>query len=218
MATIVFDEEIDPLVDSLLGITFGKSQAGDSIRRKSGPCVPNSDRRSFNWTILARIMINWKSMNATQQRTWGVWAGNNGISAPFGRGIFQQGYAAMLFVQVQAAMAGHVLYTNPPPNLPYMGVNFTNLVRIDKDTIRATFNPSPSGGFRHPYLRQTLPTPGRTDPTVADSYVADIADHNVTSPHDFSTRFQHLAGWHARYFTGSQDHLERRSTEDQWDL
>ncbi|MBA7695237.1 hypothetical protein ES703_103859 [subsurface metagenome] len=142
---------------------------------------------------------------------WANWAQANDIPGPWGMRKHQQGCAGFFTVVLNARIAGDPFYPNPPGNLPLPGVTFTNLARIDKDTIRATFNPSPAGPNNRIYLRQGRPGPGYRRWSVYDGYIAQISPLNPNSPFDFTTHFQHLAGWHGRYWTGTQENTGRRS-------
>lgn len=218
MAIIIFDEEIDPITGTILGNTFSNSQAGPTVRRKSVPNQPDTARRNLNNILLQQIGKFFWPLTNTQKILWLRWAQRNGVPLPFPNGLYQQAYAAYLKCLVPARMAGDPLYTTPPPDLPYAGVTFNTLDHIDKDTIRATFTPSPAGSTRRIFLAQTLPTAGQENRTRVEATIAEISAPNVTSPYDFTTRFQHLTGWTGQYFTGSQDLFGRRSSEDNWNL
>jgi len=132
--------------------------------------------------------------------------------------MYQWGNAGFISVQVNARLAGDSFYVIPPDIEPPEPLDFTDLIRIDKDTIRATFNPSPAGPDHRIFLRQTLPTPGAPTGDQTNGYIAEVSALNPASPYDFTTHFQHLAGWHCRYWTGTQEDTGRRSDEDLWDL
>ncbi|MBA7697570.1 hypothetical protein ES703_106237 [subsurface metagenome] len=158
------------------------------------------------------------ALNHAQRVAWAGWAAANGITGPYFADGFQAACAGFFAVQLNARIAGDPYYIPPPGNIPMPGVTFTNLTRIDKDTIRATFNPTPAGVNNRIYLRQSLPGPGVRRWKRIDGYIAEISAKNPTSPHDFTTHFQHLAGWNGRYWTGTQEDTGRRSTEDLWKL
>ncbi len=99
----------------------------------------------------------------------------------------------------------------PPPT-------WQTFTRIDTDTVRATFIPSANWNQKRIYLRQALPGPGVRRWCPADGYVVSYSPPNPNSPFDFTVKFQHLAGWHGRYWTGTQRLCGCRSAEELWDL
>ena len=218
MATIVFLDGIDEIIGSRRGITFDRSQAGNYAKKRPSPTNPHTNSRSKLRLILKEVNTYFWALPPAKKTLWSTWAAANNISGPWGMLKDQQACAAFFTVALNARLAGYPLYQNPPGNLPAPGVTFTNLTRIDKDTVRATFNPSPSGAWRYLYLRQALPGPGVRRWSTADGYIAEYTAQNVNSPYDFTTKFQHLAGWHCRYWCGSQYPKGNRSIETMFDL
>lgn len=218
MATIVFLDGVDEIIGSRRGVTFDKSQAGNYAKKRPSPINHQTNPRMILRTILKATNQYYWNLTAAQRTAWANWAQANNITGPWGMRKHQQGCAGFFAVELNARLAGDPFYIVPPGNLPLAGVTFTNLVRIDKDTIRATFNPSPAGANNRIFLRQTLPGPGVRRWSAADGYIAEVSALNPVSPYDFTTHFQHLAGWNCRYWTGTQENTGRRSTEDLWDL
>ncbi|MBA7700926.1 hypothetical protein ES703_109652 [subsurface metagenome] len=218
MATIVFLEDVPPITGSRRGVTFDVSQAGSIAKRKPSPVNHQTNLRMKIRTLLKATNQYYWNLTAGQRTAWATWAQANDIPGPWGQKKHQQGCAGFFTVELNARIAGDPFYPNPPGNLPLPGVTFTALTRIDKDTIRATFNPSPAGADDRIYLRQTLPGPGYRRWSVYDGYIAETSPLNPTSPYDFTTHFQHLTGWNCRYWTGTQEDTGRRSDEDLWDL
>jgi len=218
MATIVFLDGIDPITGSRRGVTFDVSQAGPIAKRKPSPINHQTTLRMKIRTLLKATNEYYWNLTRLQKLAWGAWGNANEIEGPYGAHALQGGCAAFFAVELNARIAGDPFYPNPPGNLPLPGVTFTNLTRIDKDTIRATFNPSPAGPVNRIYLRQGRPGPGVRRWSVYDGYIAELSPLNPVSPYDFTTHFQHLNGWHGRYWTGTQEDTGRRSTENLWDL
>jgi len=218
MATIVFLDGIDPITGSRQGVTFDVSQAGAIAKRRPSPVNHQTNLRMKIRALLKATNEYFWNLTALQKRAWRTWAWTNDIDGPWHFYGNQKACAAFFTVELTARIAGDPFYPNPPGNLPLPGVTFTNLTRIDKDTIRATFNPSPAGANDRIYLRQALPGPGYRRWSVYDGYIAQTSPLNPNSPFDFTTHFQHLAGWHGRYWTGTQENTGRRSDEDLWDL
>ena len=218
MATIVFLDGVDPITGSRRGVTFDVSQAGAIAKRRPSPVNHQTNLRMQIRLLLKATNAYFWNLTALQKTAWADWAQVNDIPGPWGMRKHQQGCAGFFAVELNARIAGDPFYIAPPGNLPLAGVTFTNLTRIDKDTVRATFNPSPSGANNRIYLRQTLPGPGYRRWSVYDGYIAETSAKNVASPYDFTTHFQHLTGWHCRYWTGTQEDTGRRSDEDLWDL
>ena len=218
MATIVFLDGVDEIIGSRRGLTFDKSQAGNYVKKRPSPTNHQTNLRMKVRSLLKATNEYFWNLPFAVRVNWGFWADGNGIHGPYGACMEQGGCAGFFAVELNARLAGDPFYPNPPGNLPLPGVTFTNLARIDKDTIRATFNPSPAGADDRIYLRQTLPGAGYRRWSRADGYIAEISALNPASPYDFTTHFQHLAGWHCRYWTGTQEDTGRRSDEDLWDL
>lgn len=218
MANIAYLDGVDPIVGSRQGAHFDCSQAGPFCSRRSSPVNNQTTARMKLRSLLKATNQYFWNLTPAQRTAWATWAAAQGITGPQGQTTHQAGCAGFFTVQLNARLAGDPFYIIPPGNLPLPGVNFTNLVRIDKDTIRATFNPSPAGANHRIFLRQTLPGPGFRRWSPADGYIAQISALNPTSPHNFTTHFQHLTGWNCRYWTGTQENTGRRSTEDLWEL
>lgn len=218
MATIVFLPDITPITGSRRGVTFDVSQAGPYAKKRPSPINHQTNPRMKNRALLKEANQYFWNLTFLQRMLWGGWGSDNGIEGPYGAHGQQGGCAAFFTVQLNARLAGDPFYPDIPGPLPLPGVTFTNLTRIDKDTIRATFNPSPAGAANRIFLRQTLPGPGVRRWSAADGYIAEVSGLNPASPYDFTTHFQHLAGWHGRYWTGTQEDTGRRSIEDLWDL
>lgn len=218
MANIVFLDGVDEIIGSRRGLTFDHSQAGNYVKKRPSPINHQTTARMKLRSILKEANAYYWNLNAGQRTAWATWAQANGIGGPWGMRKHQQGCAGFFTVQLNARIAGDTFYPNPPGNLPLPGPTFTALTRIDKDTIRATFNPSPAGAANRIYLRQGLPGPGHRNWKPIDGYIAQTSPLNPNSPFDFTTHFQHLTGWHGRYWTGTQENTGRRSDEDLWDL
>ncbi|MBA7528103.1 hypothetical protein ES705_20286 [subsurface metagenome] len=218
MAVIVFLPEQDPITGSIKGITFDVSQAGSIAKRRPSPCNSQSNDRMRLRSILKATNQYYWTLTPAQKYAWTVWTANNVSLPPFGMDYRIAGCYGFFTVQLNAKLAGDPYYIVPPGPLPLPGVTFTNLQRTDKDTIRATFNPSPAGAANRIYLRQALPGPGVRRWSHYDGYIAQVSPLNPNSPFDFTTHFQHLTGWHGRYWTGTQENTGRRSDEDLWDL
>ena len=218
MATIVYLPGVNPISGSRRATTFDVNQAGHIAKRRPSPVNNQTNLRmqvrsylkatnAYYWNLPDGVKVAW--------RNWGL---TNGIDGPYGRISFQLGCAAFFSCELNARLAGDPFYNWPPGNIPMPGVTFTNLTRVDNNTIRATFIPSPSGLMNRIYLRQARPGPGVRRWSHYDGFIAEHSAANVTSPYDFTTHFQHLAGWHGRYWTGTQETTGRRSIEDLWDL
>ncbi len=218
MATIVFLDGITPITGSRRGVTFDVSQAGPYVKKRPSPIDHHTTPRMKLRTLLKATNQYYWNLTNLQKLAWAAWAWANDIDAPWGFYRYQKGCAAFFSVQLNARIAGDPFYIPPPGNLPLPGVTFTNLVRIDKDTIRATFNPSPAGAANRIYLRQALPGPGVRRWSAADGYIAPYSAKNPNSPYDFTSHFQHLTGWHGRYWTGTQEDTGRRAIETLFDL
>ncbi len=218
MATIVFLPQQDAITGSIKGVTFDVSQAGPIAKRRPSPCNSQTNDRMRLRSILKATNAYYWTLTPEQMFNWAVWTANNVSLPPFGMDQRIAGCYGFFTVELNARLAGDPFYANPPGNLPLPGVTFTALQRIDKDTIRATFNPTPAGANDRIFLRQTLPGPGYRRWSFYDGYIAETSPLNPTSPYDFTTHFQHLAGWNCRYWTGTQEDTGRRSDEDLWDL
>lgn len=218
MATIVFADGVDEIIGSRKGLTFDRSQAGNYVKKKPAPINHQTTDRMKLRTLLKETNAYFWNMPFAQRRDWEWVAGWNGITGPYGTPGQQAGCALFFKLLLNARLAGDPFYVFPPSPITITGVNFTALTRINKDTIRATFNPSPAGANDRIYLRQGLPGPGIRRWEKIDGYITERSNLNPTSPYDFTTHFQHLIGWNCRYWTGTQENTGRRSTEDLWDL
>jgi len=218
MANIVFLPGITEFIGSKFGITFDRSQAGNYAKKRPSPINHlTNDRMKLRTILHATNAFYWK-MTSAQRTAWGTWAKNNGITGPFGMTKQQAGCAGFFAVELNAKLAGDSFYITPPGNLPLAGVTFATLTWIDPNTIRATFAPSPAGASNRIYLRQAHPGPGVRRWSPVDGYITERSGLNPTSPHDFQTHFSHLAGWHCRYWTATQETTGRRSVEKLFDL
>lgn len=172
--------------------------------------------------ILRRNLYNannffW-ALNAGQKILWQTFAAASGITGPYGSTGVQQACAGFFACALNAFTAGDGFPVAPGVPTPIISVPFTGLTRIDKDTVRATFFPAPIGAQRRIYLRQALPGPGVRRWSAADGYIAEYSATNANSPFDFTTKFQHLTGWHGRYWLGTQNLFGGRSVETEFDL
>lgn len=218
MATIVFDDPAAEFAGSRRGLTFDKSQAGAYVKKRPSPINHQTTPRMQTRLWLKEANQFFWDLNMGQKTLWEVFAAASGITGPYGATGVQQACAGFFACALNAQATGDGYPTAPGPPVPIVGVTFTALVRIDKDTVRATFNPSPIGGQKHIYLRQALPGPGIRRWSAADGYIAEYSIHNVNSPHDFTTKFQHLAGWNGRYWCSTQNDFGGRAVEAQFDL
>lgn len=218
MATIVFTDPADEFAGSIQGLTFDKSQAGAYVKKRPSPINRQTTKRMQLRALLKRTNQFYWDLTSGQRTAWANWAQTNSIAGPLGMRKHQQGCAGFFTVELNARIAGDPFYITPPGNFPLAGVTFTSLVRIDKDTIRATFTPSPAGANKRIYLRQALPGPGVRRWSAIDGYIAGYSGLDPNSTFDFTTQFQHLTGWHGRYWAGTQDIFGLRSPETLFDL
>lgn len=218
MANIAWNPGVDAIIGSRRGVTFDNAQGGSYAKKRPTPVNHNTTPRSNLRKILKETNAYYWALTAAQRQAWATWAQANGITGPYGMLKDQQGCAGFYALLINARLAGDSYYITPPGNIPITGVTYTNLTRTDKDTIRATFNPSPAGATLRIYLRQALPGPGVRRWEPVDGYIAERSALNPTSPYDFTTHFQHLTGWNCRYWTGTQENTGRRSTETLWEL
>lgn len=218
MATIVFLDDVDEFSGSRLGVTFDKSQAGPYVKKRPSPVNPDTNLRNQYRSILKDANTFFWALNIGQKNLWEIFAAASGITGPWGQTKTQQACAGFFACAVNAFFAGDGFPVAPGPPLPIGGVTFTALARIDKDTVRATFNPSPAGAQKRIYLRQAIPGPGVRRWSAADGYIADVSAINPNSTFDFTTKFQHLAGWHGRYWVGTQNIFGGRAIETLFDL
>ncbi len=218
MAVIVYLEGINVIKGSRRGVTFDVSQASWIVKRKPSPTNPSGQARNRTRSILKDCNTFFWALNMGQKALWSTFGGLSGITGPYGANGLQRACAAFFACAVNSFTAGDGFPVAPGPALPIVGVTFTNLLRIDKDTVRATFNPSPAGASKRIYLRQALPGPGVRRWEPFDGYIAQYSPMNPNSTFDFTTKFQHLAGWHGRYWLGTQNSLGGRAVETLFDL
>ena len=218
MATIVFDDPAEEFAGSRRGLTFDKSQAGPYVKKRPSPVDHHTNPRMLlRRNLKAANQFFW-NLNAGQKNLWEIFAAASGITGPYGQTKLQQACAGFFACAITANDAGDGFPIVPGPPNPIGGVTFTNLTVIDKDTIRATFNPSPAGAAKRVYLRQALPGPGVRRWSPADGYIAQYSGLNPNSTFDFTTKFQHLIGWHGRYWCGTQNTFGGRAVETLFDL
>ena len=218
MAVIVYNEEVDPIQGTRQGLTFDVSQAGHIVKRKATPINPQSNVRNEYRSILYRANKFYWELTIGQRNLWTIFAANSGITGPWGQTKHQQGCAGFFACAVNAFFAGDGFPVAPGPPLPIVGVTFTNLIRSDKDTVRAPFNPSPAGAINRIYVRQSLPGPGVKRWGPADGYISEYSAVNPNSTFDFTTKFQHLDTWNGRYWLGTQSTFGGRATETLFEL
>lgn len=218
MAIIDYLDGVDPIQGSRRGVTFDVSQAGPIAKRRASPINPQSESRNEYRKILRAANNFFWALNSGQKTLWQTFAGLAGITGPGGDNGIQAACAAFFSCAVNAFVADGEFPSVPGPPPPIVGVTVSDLVRIDKDTVRATFTPSPAAAAHRLYVRQALPGPGYRRWGPADGYIAEYSGHAPNSPLDFTTKFQHLTGWHGRYWVGTQNHEGGRSTEVLFEL
>lgn len=218
MATIVFADGVDEIVGSRRGITFDKSQAGPYAKKRPSPINPQTNPRMILRRNLKETNDFYWALNVGQKTLWTTFATNAGITGPYGSAGVQRGCAGFFSCAINARAAGDPFPVAPGAVPPIVGPAITALDRIGKDTIRATFNPSPIGAQKRIYLRQALPGPGIRRWSAADGYIADYSPKNANSPFDFTTTFQHITGWNGRYWVGTQNVQGGRAVETMFDI
>ena len=218
MAIIDWLPSVDPINTSRGANTFGGGQGSGTVRKKPIPNNPSLTHRNGVRSLANTAGDFYWALTNGQKTPWATWAANNGIARPFPVGKYQQGYAGFLTVTLPLLMAGDSIRMTPPGPIPLVVVQTITLARIDKDTIRATISPPALGVNKRIYLRQARPGPGYRNSTPENGYLADFSGTNPGTPHDFTTHFQHLTGWHCRYWVGIQEFTGRRSIETQFDL
>lgn len=218
MAIIEYLDGVDPIQGSRRGVTFDVSQAGPIAKRRASPINPSTTpRNEYRLLLKAANQFYW-DLTFGQHILWRVFAANAGIFGPYGSTGPQRGCAAFFSCALNAFIADGEFPANPGPPPPIVGVTVSSLIRIDKDTVRATFFPSPAAAAHRLYIRQALPGPGNRRWGPADGYIAEYSAHAPNSPTDFTTKFPHLAGWNGRYWVGTQNHQGGRSTETEFNL
>ncbi len=218
MAIIAYLDDVDPTQGSRRGITFDVSQAGPIAKRRASPTNPQTEQRNEYRKIIRAANNFFWALTSGQKTRWINFAAMAGITGPGGDTGIQAACAAFFSCAVNAFIADAEFPANPGPPPPIAGVTMTDLIHIDKDTVRATFFPSPAPAAHRIYIRQALPGPGVRRWGPADGYIAQYSDHAPNSPFDFTTKFAHLTGWHGRYWLGTQNHEGGRSTETQFDI
>lgn len=213
MAIIDYLDGVAPIQGSRRGVTFDVSQAGPIAKRKAMPINPQTNLRNQYRLIIKNANDFFWALNAGQKNLWKTFGIASGITGPWGMGGNQLACASFFHCAVNAYFAGDGYPVVPGPPVPVVGVTFSALVRIDNTTIRATFLPNPAGANNRIYLRQALPGPGVRRWGPADGYISEYSAKNPNSTFDFTPRFDHLAGWHGRYWAGTQNAFGGRSTE-----
>lgn len=218
MANIVFLDGVDEIIGSRRGLTFDKAQAGNYVKKRPSPINSQSNlRMALRLNLREANQFFW-DLNAAQKILWTTFAALSGITGPNGDTGIQAGCAGFFACALNARTAGDGYPVAPGPPLPIVGPTFTALIRIDKDTVRATFNPSPAGAQNRIYLRQALPGPGVRRWGPGDGFISEYSAVNPNSTFDFNTKFQHLAGWNGRYWCGTQNTFGGRAAETIFDL
>ncbi|MBA7484093.1 hypothetical protein ES707_19617 [subsurface metagenome] len=218
MANIVFFDDVDEITGSIKGLTFDKSQAGNYVKKRPIPVDHHTNPRMHLRALLKSTNEFFTNLTDQQKNTWAIWTANNVSLPPFGMDFRIAGCYGFFSIVLNAQLAGDPIYANHPPHNPTTPPTWLTLTRIDNNTIRVTFNPSAEWVHKRIYLRQALPGPGVRRWSAADGYIAEYSPLNPNSPHDFTTHFPHLAGWHGRYWTGTQRPCGCRSAETLWDL
>lgn len=218
MANIVFLDGIDEIIGSRQGITFDCSQAGNYAKKRPSPINHQTNPRMHLRRNLKAANDFFWNLTAAQKNLWQIFGAASGITGPYGQTGPLQANAAFFACALVANDAGDGFPTVPGPPNPIAGVTFTALTHIDNNTVRATFNPSPAGPNNRIYLRQAIPGPGVRRWGPVDGYIAEYSAKNPNSTFDFTTKFQHLAGWNGRYWLGTQNGFGGRSVETLFDL
>lgn len=218
MAVIVFLDDVDPITGSRRGVTFDVSQAGAIAKRRPSPVNHQTNDRMKVRSLLKFTNQYFWDLTAGQKTAWANLAAADGTTGPYEMTKWQAGCAMFFKLVLNAQLAGDPIYGNHPPHNPTLPPTWLTLTRIDKDTVRVTFNPSAAWNTKRIYLRQAIPGPGVRRWSFYDGYIAQYSPLNPNSPFDFTTHFQHLAGWHGRYWLGCQRSCGCRSAETLWDL
>ncbi len=218
MAIIAFLDGVDPITGSRRGVTFDVSQAGPIAKRRPSPINSLTNLRMEYRLILKQANQFFWDLNAGQKILWDTFANLAGIAGPWGMTKNQRACAAFFSCAVNAYYAGDGFPVAPGPVPPIVAPAVSALARIDKDTVRATFFPTPAGAQLRIYLRQAFPGPGVRRWSKYDGYISEYSAANPNSTFDFNTKFQHLAGWHGRYWVGFQNLQGGRATEVEFDL
>jgi len=218
MATIVFLDDVDEIIGSRRGLTFDMSQAGNYVKKRPSPINHQTNARMKIRSILKEANRRYWDMDPAKWILWAAWAQANDITGPWGQTKSQQGCAGYFSLIINVILAGESWYINPPVNQPLTGPTYTSLTRIDDNTVRAVFDPSPAPGTRRAYLRQALPGPGVRRWSAADGYIAEYSARNPNSPYDFTLKFPLLDGWHGRFWCSWQNAKGLRKAETLFDI
>ncbi len=218
MATIVFADGVAEIKGSRRGLTFDVSQAGNYVKKRPSPINSQTNDRMITRRNLKEANAFFWALMMGQKILWTTFATNAGITGPYGSAGLQRGCAGFFSCAMNARAAEDPFPVAPGAVPPIVGPTITALVRIDKNTIRATFNPSPIGAQKRIYLRQALPGPGVRRWSAADGYIAEYSPTNANSTFDFTPKFSHLTGWFGRYWVGTQNIQGGRSVETQFDI
>ncbi|KKK52730.1 hypothetical protein LCGC14_3101980, partial [marine sediment metagenome] len=170
MAVIVFLPDVDEIKGHRKGVQFDISQAGNIAKRRTSGVNRQTDLRMEYRSILKAANQFFWDLNDGQKNLWFTFAIMSGIEGPGGQNSVQRACAGFFACALNAFKAGDGFPSVPGPPTPIGGVTFTNLIRLDKDTVRATFNPSPAGNQNRIYLRQGLPGPGHRNWKAIDGY------------------------------------------------
>lgn len=218
MAIIAYLDGIDQISGSRRGITFDVSQAGPIAKRRQSPVNNQTNLRMQYRRVLKEANQFFWDLTAAQKIVWDTFAANAGIPGPWGMTKNQRACAAFFSCAINAHIAGDGFPVAPGAIPPIASPNITGLIVVNPTTVRALFNPSPAGAALRIYLRQALPGPGVRRWSAADGYIAEYSALNPNSPHDFTTKFARLVGWHGRYWVGFQNTFGGRSAEVEFDF
>lgn len=218
MAVIVFDEGVHVIKGSKRGITFDICQAGNYAKKRPSPINSQTGPRMELRRNLKEANEFFWNLNPGQKLAWRIYGSNVGIDGPYGDQGDRKGCAAFFSCALNSAAAGDGFPPAPGAIPPIAAPTVTALARIDTNTVRATFNPSPAGADKRIYLRQALPGPGVRRWAPVDGYIAEYSALNPNSTFDFTTKFPHLLGWNCRYWVGFQNTFGGRATETLFEL
>ena len=218
MAVIVFLEDVDPIKGHRRGICFDISQAGYIAKRRPSPINHQTTPRMYVRRLLKSTNQYFWDLTNGQRTAWANLAAVSGVTGPYGQAGHQAGCAMFFKLVLNAQLAGDPIYGNHPPHNPVIPPTWLTLTRIDKDTIRVTFTASANWNAKRIYLRQARPSPGHRNWKPLDGYIAEYSGLGPNSPYDFTTHFQHIAGWNGRYWLGCQRSCGCRSAETLDDL
>ncbi len=218
MASIVFADGVAVIKGSRRGLTFDVSQAGNYVKKRPSPINhQTNDRMILRRTLKDANTFFW-ALTAGQKTAWANFAAANGITGPWGQTKWQAGCAAFFALSLNSFTAGDGFQVTHAPHAAVTPPTWLTEVRLDNNTIRVTFTASANWNHKRIYLRQALPGPGVRRWSRADGSIAEYSELSPGTPHDFTTHFPHLAGWHGRYWLGCQRICGCRSDETQIDL